>query len=245
MTRAEYWEAVSKELKNLLPPEKEKVRRELDGHMEDCMEDLTAGGYAPEDAEARAVAVMGDPIETGQAINEQYSAFWLFVNQMAFMLCLVAALLLLRPAMYTVQALRYRGDGMMTQVYSELAEMRPVDGELSMGGDVIECRGVGIYPGWREGQYDVRMVFCQHDRWPWGDIERNLWNGVTFVTSKFPRLNGNARSGGVLWRTDGRVEYYKAEVPVEYGEPSILVRCRYLGQCSEMTIPLDWTGVEP
>lgn len=248
MTRAEYWEAVSAELKHLLPPEKEKVRRELDGHLEDCIEDLTAGGYAPEAAEARAVAVMGDPAETGRAINAQYSPFWLFVQQAAFMLCLLAALFLMRPAVNTVQTLRYRSDTAIEAAFSEstVLPMAAVDEKMSIAGDVLECRGMAYFKAWRTEEPTVRMIFCQYVKWPWGDIQRDLWDSVTFETSAFSGHRGGEHwYDNAYWRTDEGLTYYTADVPVTYGEAFVRVRCSYRGQYAEMTVPLDWTGVEP
>ncbi|MBM6911672.1 permease prefix domain 1-containing protein, partial [Oscillibacter valericigenes] len=72
MTRGEYIREVSASLKRLTKREREAIRRELDGHMEDHMESLRELGYDEELAEERTIAAMGDPEEVGRELNKQY-----------------------------------------------------------------------------------------------------------------------------------------------------------------------------
>ncbi|MEL4862077.1 permease prefix domain 1-containing protein [Pseudoflavonifractor phocaeensis] len=75
------------------PKEREALRRELEGHVEDHVLDLEAAGCDTELAEARAVAAMGDPEEIGRALNAQLSPFWLWAGRgckaAVALLCLV------------------------------------------------------------------------------------------------------------------------------------------------------------
>ena len=80
MTRSTYIQAVFSHLKRLTKREREAIRRELDGHMEDHMEALRALGYDEALAEERTIAAMGDPEEVGRELNRQYPFRWLVVK---------------------------------------------------------------------------------------------------------------------------------------------------------------------
>ena len=83
MTRGEYIREVSASLKRLTKREREAIRAELDGHMEDHMESLRELGYEEEEAEERTLAAMGDPAEVGRELNRQYPFRWLVVKWVA------------------------------------------------------------------------------------------------------------------------------------------------------------------
>ena len=80
MTRSEYIQAVSASLKRLTQREREAIRAELDGHMEDHMESLRELGYEAPEAEERTLAAMGDPAEVGRELNQQYPFRWLVLK---------------------------------------------------------------------------------------------------------------------------------------------------------------------
>ena len=61
MTRDEYIQAVFSHLKRLTWDEREAIRAELDGHMEDRFESLRELGYDETEAEERTLAAMGGP----------------------------------------------------------------------------------------------------------------------------------------------------------------------------------------
>ena len=67
----------------LTADEANDLRNELAGHIEDHAEALVEHGYTEEDAAARAVALMGDPEETGRALCAQYGGWWLVIVQRA------------------------------------------------------------------------------------------------------------------------------------------------------------------
>ncbi|MFS0727823.1 permease prefix domain 1-containing protein [Paenibacillus sp. 1P07SE] len=47
-----------------------QVRRELEGHIQDVIEELTSEGMSPEEAERIAVERMGDPRDIGRQLNQ-------------------------------------------------------------------------------------------------------------------------------------------------------------------------------
>ena len=98
MTRDEYIQEVSASLKRLTRRERESIRAELDGHMEDHMESLRELGYDEQEAEARTLAAMGDPAEVGRELNRQYPFRWLAIGWAAMIATLLFALLVALPA---------------------------------------------------------------------------------------------------------------------------------------------------
>ena len=98
MDRRQYTDRVLTSLRRVTAKEREAIRRELDGHMEDHMESLRALGYDEALAEARTLAAMGDPEEVGRELNQQYPFRWLVIGRAAMVLTLLFALLVALPA---------------------------------------------------------------------------------------------------------------------------------------------------
>ena len=78
MDRREYTAQVLSCLRRVTWDEREAIRAELDGHMEDRFESLRELGYDETEAEERTLAAMGDPAEVGRELNQQYTG-WGFV----------------------------------------------------------------------------------------------------------------------------------------------------------------------
>ena len=72
MDRRDYTDRVLSSLRRVTEKEREAIRSELDGHIEDHMEALRELGYDEELAEERAIAAMGEPDEVGRELNKQY-----------------------------------------------------------------------------------------------------------------------------------------------------------------------------
>ena len=75
MDRRDYTDRVLSSLRRVTEKEREAIRSELDGHIEDHMEALRELGYDEELAEERAIAAMGEPDEVGRELNRQYTGF--------------------------------------------------------------------------------------------------------------------------------------------------------------------------
>ena len=73
MDRRDYTDRVLSSLRRVTEKEREAIRSELDGHIEDHMEALRELGYDEELAEERAIAAMGEPDEVGRELNKQYT----------------------------------------------------------------------------------------------------------------------------------------------------------------------------
>lgn len=98
MDRRQYTDRVLASLRRVTAKEREAIRQELDGHMEDHMESLRELGYDEALAEARTLAAMGDPEEVGRELNQQYPFRWLVIGRAAMVLTLLFALLVALPA---------------------------------------------------------------------------------------------------------------------------------------------------
>lgn len=92
MDRRQYTDRVLTSLRRVTAKEREAIRQELDGHMEDHMESLRELGYEEEEAEERTLAAMGDPAEVGRELNRQYPFRWLVVKWGAILMALLLVL---------------------------------------------------------------------------------------------------------------------------------------------------------
>lgn len=71
MNRQEYLKLVCKEIHFIF--DRKEVERELEQHLEDSMLDLmTEEELSKEEAEAKAVMQMGDPVEVGKQLNDEH-----------------------------------------------------------------------------------------------------------------------------------------------------------------------------
>ena len=90
MDRRDYTDRVLSSLRRVTEKEREAIRSELDGHIEDHMEALRELGYDEELAEERAIAAMGEPDEVGRELNRQYTGWgWVLVSRAAVVLTVV------------------------------------------------------------------------------------------------------------------------------------------------------------
>ena len=83
MDRKEYCDRVLAQVGRLTSDEANDLRNELAGHIEDHAEALVEHGYTEDAAYGRAVALMGDPEETGRALRRCYRGWWLVIVQRA------------------------------------------------------------------------------------------------------------------------------------------------------------------
>ena len=91
MDRRDYTDRVLSSLRRVTEKEREAIRSELDGHIEDHMEALRELGYDEELAEERAIAAMGEPDEVGRELNKQYPFRWLVAKWGAILLAVCIA----------------------------------------------------------------------------------------------------------------------------------------------------------
>ena len=146
MNRNEYCDRVLAQVGRLTADEANDLRNELAGHIEDHAEALVEHGYTEEDAAARAVALMGDPEETGRALRVQYGGWWLVIVQRAAriltaMLCVMIAGLIVKSS------------GLYGAIRDRITVQKPSDGwerwdtetpgtRLPIGDDIVRIDAV-------------------------------------------------------------------------------------------------------
>ena len=103
MDRKTYIETVLSALRHVTRREREAIRAEIDGHIEDHMADLLELDYPPELAEERTLSAMGDPAEVGRELNEQYTGWGGVILSRVLLAALVAVcavVLCSNPSLY-------------------------------------------------------------------------------------------------------------------------------------------------
>ena len=141
MDRRQYTEQVLSSLRRVTQRERESIRAELDGHMEDHMEALRELGYDEPEAEARTLAAMGDPAEVGRELNRQYTG-WGFVLlgraavALTVVLCIQALLYLgiLGMVFDSISARIYPNE---PSAYTAVAATERVDIRIPVGNDIL------------------------------------------------------------------------------------------------------------
>lgn len=91
----QYSEAVAARLRYASPKERKAVRRELEDHLQDHAEALEAAGYPPEQAQAHALAAMGDPKQVGEELSAAFPLGWWVLTRAAGCVAVIALLLVL------------------------------------------------------------------------------------------------------------------------------------------------------
>ena len=231
MERGEYLDAVAAELKRLTPKERAAVRGELDAHIEDHAASLREHGYADEEADARATALMGDPVQVGRDIAKLYRPIWLWVERVAGVLIAVMAL-------YMLLGLGALGSA-WNSVYARVcvpddeAAIR-MDERMAVGDDVVRLYGI---KGYEPGQAcEIELNLCAFDRVPFGCVYQNIWGGVRFLAGE-DRSERYRAAGGGGWSNEG-VSYRSVAVKLEPEDTSLTLRYERFGEVAELTVDL-------
>lgn len=160
MDRRDYTDRVLSSLRRVTEKEREAIRSELDGHIEDHMEALRELGYDEELAEERAIAAMGEPDEVGRELNKQYPFRWLVAKWGAILLAV----------WILVSVLVFSGEGRLG-VWTGITERRVPNLRHHAGpsGGIIAA----VYPKmeFTVGDDVVRIVrVCTYRSIPWGHL---------------------------------------------------------------------------
>lgn len=241
MTRREYTESVLSALRHVTGREREAIRAEIDGHIEDHMADLLELDYPPELAEERTLSAMGDPVEVGQELNKQYTGWgWVILSRMAVALTVVVCL-------QSLLAFGTLGN-LWDSVWARVAPLEPkeissavkeqLDIRLPVGSDVVRIYGVSRLT--REGVPAVGVFLCAYDRLPGGVVSERLLSNLRVENQRGEPLEwqfGGSSQGGY------GAEYQLCYVPVEWSDTYITLRYDRFGENVAVKIPLP--EVEP
>lgn len=236
MDQKTYIHTVLSALHHVTKRERDAIRWELAGHMEDHMEGLLELGYSPELAEERTLDAMGDPKEVGRELNKQYTG-WGFV-----LLSRAAVLLTVVLCIQAVLGIGILGN-LWDSVWARTAPLEPeeissavkerLDIRVPIGSDVVRVYGVSRLT--REGVPAVGVFVCAYDRLSGGVVSDRLLPGVWIEDQRGEALEW--LSGGSGHGSIG-ADYQLRYVPVEETDTSITLRYERFGESIAVEIPL-------
>ena len=221
MDRNEYCERVLAQAGRLTGDEASELRDELSGHIEDHAEALIEHGYTEEDAAARAVALMGDPEETGKALRDQYGGWWLVVvRRIAVFITVVVCV----QSVFTLP--------LLTGVYESVRErLRPtvssvswdkLDGaadlheRIPIEDDIVQLNRIEY--GVREGERQAVLWVSAYDSLPGRKVYEHLIETMSLQSERCETMYGEDGSWYSSCRSSGGslyVHYGQHTVPLE------------------------------
>lgn len=232
MTRWEYTEQVLANLRRVTRAEREAIRAELDGHMEDHVCDLLDLGYPPELAEERTLSFMGDPAEVGRELNKQYPLGWLILGRAAAallaVLCLLAVshvwdMLGLARRNLTARTAPWEISGSWDDETCRRMEIR-----VPVGTDILYFYGLDT-----EADFPV-LYWVRYDQSLFGVQGEEADDGtVTYWDQRGEQLF-NGGGGGIMWG----MSYGREILEVQPADTYITVQVDRLGERQEVRIPL-------
>lgn len=249
MTPRQYTDRVTACLQGLSRKEREAIRQELDGHMEDHICALLELGYDRDLAEERTMARMGDPEEVGREMRKLYPLRWLLVRWCAMAVCAVlAALLITQVSWGTVWwNLHFRlADNPVNryemQTFAFLRE-HPVDVRMEIGGVTVRACAAGImktadYPYWGTWEdkpdtvHVAAITLCTYST-QWSDLSTQQYFPGYFRWSDRAYSTGCDATGGAG----------VTMIPVQPGQTAVTAVYQHYGKDLTMEIPLSWEGV--
>lgn len=222
VNRQEFCDRVVACVRHATPEEKDAIRQELEGHMEDHAAALTEVGYTGEEAEERAAAAMGNPEEIGAELNRAYPLGWLVLSRVSLMVAvlLCAIFLLTSPGLERVyDNLQARlnprfddFDGRTRYTYE-----REVDIRAEVGEDILRIYKVGLDVKQDGETGDVFLVFCNYNKNSLAYTPNAL--GLYVQTSVLKEPERHFDGGG----TGGSGAYYRylAKIPVSRADDAV------------------------
>ena len=236
MTREEYTAQVLANLRRVTKAEREAVRAEIDGHMEDHICGLLDLGYPPALAEERTLSFMGDPAEVGRELNKQYPLGWLAARWLAMaatVLILAAACSEFGGAARFWESLKARviPDPCSSQLEAQAAER--VDIRARVGNDVLRVYQVQV--GTQDGRRVAAVSLCAYDSIPGGIVTGDLASGV-----RLENQHGGRERPDLLMSSkfDSRTAYNGACVVIEPGDTYVVLRYEAFGRQLALQVPL-------
>lgn len=187
MNRNEYCDRVLAQVGRLTADEANDLRNELAGHIEDHAEALVEHGYTEEDAAARAVALMGDPEETGRALREQYRHFWLvIVQRIAIFVTIVACVqgFFMLPMLSGVyESLRERVSPTVNSIsWEELDGAADLHERIPIGDDIVQLNRIEY--GVRDGERQAVLWVSSYDRIPGRKVYERLFETMSLQNER-------------------------------------------------------------
>ena len=246
MNRNEYCDRVLAQVGRLTSDEANDLRNELSGHIEDHAEILTAHGYTEDAAYGRAVALMGDPEETGRALRVQYGGWWIVIVQRAAriltaMLCVMIAGLIVKSS------------GLYGAIRDRITVQKPSDGwerwdtetpgtRLPIGDDIVRIDAVSC------STQRAEVQLTGFDRIPGGVVYARLLESLRLENERGEVLfegsdyayPSSVSGSGTLW-----VHTARHYVSIEPDDTYVTLVYDRLGERIETRIELPEGGTQP
>ena len=244
MDRRDYTDRVLSYLRRVTAKEREAIRAELDGHIEDHMEALRELGYDEPLAEERTLAAMGDPAEVGRELNEQYPFRWLVAGTIAKALAVVFLCLLVlslfspgsdRVAGYVSERLHPSGEGR-----SEITQtaVLPLDIREQVGDDELRIYQVAL--GEQETETGAKtgaeVLAVAYDQTLFGTVSSWVLGDMTLENQSGTQT---AWCGcDTLLNPDPRILFIRGFVETAPGDTYVTLSQDRFGQSFSLRIPL-------
>ena len=251
MDRNEYCDRVLAQVGRLTSDEANDLRNELSGHIEDHAEILTAHGYTEDAAYGRAVALMGDPEETGRALREQYRHFWLvIVQRIAIFVTIVACVqgFFMLPMLSGVyESLRERVSPTVNSIsWEELDGAADLHERIPIGDDIVQLNRIEY--GVRDGERQAVLWVSSYDRIPGRKVYERLFETMSLQNERSKTVYD--RDGvrySSCWGSSGSlyVHYGQHTVPLEEGDTYVTFVYDRFGERIETRIELPEGGTQP
>lgn len=251
MDRNEYCDRVLAQVGRLTSDEANDLRNELSGHIEDHAEILTAHGYTEDAAYGRAVALMGDPEETGRALREQYRHFWLvIVQRIAIFVTIVACVqgFFMLPMLSGVyESLRERVSPTVNSIsWEELDGAADLHERIPIGDDIVQLNRIEY--GVRDGERQAVLWVSSYDRIPGRKVYERLFETMSLQNERGKMVYD--RDGvrySSCWGSSGSlyVHYGQHTVPLEEGDTYVTFVYDRFGERIETRIELPEGGTQP
>ena len=251
MNRNEYCDRVLAQVGRLTADEANDLRNELAGHIEDHAEALVEHGYTEDAAYGRAVALMGDPEETGRALRAQYGGWWLVIVQRAAIFVTIVAcvqgffMLLMLDGVY--ESIRERVSPAVNSIsWEELDGAADLHERILVGDDIVQLNRIEY--GVREGERQAVLWVSSYDRIPGRRVYERLFETMSLQNERGKTVYD--RDGvrySSCWGSSGSlyVHYGQHTVPLEVGDTYVTFVYDRFGERIETRIELPEGGTQP
>ncbi len=228
---ADFFDRVLSQLRYATNGEKESIRAELEGHVQDHAEALERAGCDRETAREQAVEAMGDPEAIGRALSREYTRFWLVLSRAAAaalaLLCLMAVMTMPTGLLYRIYSnLSARLDpGRQGEGNRDLTGLvvAQVDVRAEVGNDILRVYQTAYDPA----ENEATVWVCNYDQRPFGIASHLLYN---MVRAGSWGGGGGGNSGAYYWRFD--------EIPLEPGQDSVTLEYHQYGVDVSLEVPI-------
>lgn len=246
-TFREFCDGVLDQMPRATRGEKAEIRDELLDHLMEHRDMLVEHGYEIMDAEQRAIAAMGDPVEIGRTWNEKLSSLWLWLGRV----CIVLVVLLLWNNYYRITGKIDLIFDALEVRYAEDAGTRidPMQGctllwsedpgiEKPFGEHLIRIHRAELWEDKYRGEslYVLKLYFVTYH-------QNLLGKSLDMNAFRLMEFEGGEDKGGGSSAT-AYATWHDPKIQVEPGQKTVRVMLDYNGSRFEAEVELDWSALD-